>query len=84
MMELIEKSEAIRVSSGYCHFNNIPKEIENLPSIKAIPVEDLESLLKGMRDKAYLNMTQGTEYHTGYTMAISYIEGWLVEKECEL
>ena len=31
--DAISRSEAIRVASGYCHWSNIPKEWEKLPSV---------------------------------------------------
>ena len=33
MDDLIRRSDAIRVASGYCHWTNIPKELEKLPSV---------------------------------------------------
>lgn len=33
MDDLISRSDAIRVASGYCHWSNIPKELEKLPSV---------------------------------------------------
>jgi len=40
MDDLISRSEAIRVASGYCHWTNIPKELAKLPSVNPIPCED--------------------------------------------
>ena len=40
-MELIEKEKAIEIADGYCHYTNIPKELEALPSIQAVPIEVL-------------------------------------------
>lgn len=31
--DAISRSDAIRVASGYCHWSNIPKELEKLPSV---------------------------------------------------
>ena len=31
--DVISRSEAIRVASGYCHWANIPKELAKLPSV---------------------------------------------------
>lgn len=31
--DAISRAEAIRVASGYCHWSNIPKELEKLPSV---------------------------------------------------
>lgn len=33
MDDLIRRSDAIRIASGYCHWSNIPKELEKLPSV---------------------------------------------------
>ena len=33
MDDLISRSDAIRIASGYCHWSNIPKELEKLPSV---------------------------------------------------
>lgn len=89
-MELIEKNEAIRISSGYCHYTNIPKELEKLEPVKAIPIESLGNLLKGMRinigsqskeiESIYGNGTGWRDYSVGYISAISFIEGWLAEQ----
>lgn len=40
MDDLIRRSDAIRVASGYCHWTNIPKELAKLPSVNPIPCED--------------------------------------------
>ena len=40
MDDLIRRSDAIRVASGYCHWSNIPKELAKLPSVNPIPCED--------------------------------------------
>ena len=32
--DAISRAEAIRIASGYCHFSNIPKELEKLPSVQ--------------------------------------------------
>lgn len=40
MDDLISRSEAIRVASGYCHWSNIPDELAKLPSVNPIPCED--------------------------------------------
>ena len=31
--DAISRTDAIRVASGYCHWSNIPKELEKLPSV---------------------------------------------------
>lgn len=31
--DAISRKEAIRIASGYCHYTNIPKELEKLPSV---------------------------------------------------
>lgn len=33
----IDRDEAIRVASGYCHFSNIPKELAKLPPVTVEP-----------------------------------------------
>lgn len=33
MDDLISRTDAIRVASGYCHWSNIPKELAKLPSV---------------------------------------------------
>lgn len=38
-MELIDKQKAIYIASGYCHWSNIPKELEKLPTVQAVPNE---------------------------------------------
>lgn len=40
MDDLISRSDAIRVASGYCHWSNIPKELAKLPSVNTIPCGD--------------------------------------------
>ena len=32
MDDLIRRSDAIRIASGYCHFSNVAKELAKLPS----------------------------------------------------
>ena len=39
-MELIDKQKAIYIASGYCHWSNIPKELEKLPTVQAVPIPD--------------------------------------------
>ena len=33
MDDLIRRSDAIRIASGYCHWTNIPDELAKLPSV---------------------------------------------------
>lgn len=40
MDDLIRRTDAIRVASGYCHWSNIPDELAKLPSVNPIPCED--------------------------------------------
>ena len=40
MDDLIRRSDAIRIASGYCHWSNIPDELAKLPSVKPTPCED--------------------------------------------
>ena len=40
MDDLIRRSDAIRVASGYCHWTNIPDELAKLPSVNPKPCED--------------------------------------------
>lgn len=35
--DAISRAEAIRIASGYCHYTNIPKELEKLPSVQPEP-----------------------------------------------
>lgn len=68
----------------------IAKMIENAPTVKAIPVESIEMLLKGMRinigsqskemESIYGNGTGWRDYSVGYISAISFIEGWLASQ----
>lgn len=39
-MELIEKAKAIEIASGYCHWSNIPEELEKLPTTEIINCKD--------------------------------------------
>lgn len=39
-MELIDKQKAIYIASGYCHWSNIPKELEKLPTVQVVPIPD--------------------------------------------
>ena len=69
----------------------IAKMIENAPTVKAIPVESIEMLLKGMRisignqskeiESVYGQGTGWRDYSVGYISAISFIEGWLEEQQ---
>lgn len=84
--ELIEHAYRDRLDSREL----IAKMIENAPTVKAIPVESIEMLLKGMRisignqskeiESIYGQGTGWRDYSVGYISAISYIEGWLAEK----
>ena len=40
MDDLISRSEAIRIASGYCHWSNIPTELAKLPSVTPKHCED--------------------------------------------
>ena len=40
MDDLIRRSDAIRIASGYCHWSNIPKELAKLPSVNPITCDD--------------------------------------------
>lgn len=40
MDDLIRRSDAIRIASGYCHWTNIPDELAKLPSVNPISCED--------------------------------------------
>ena len=44
--DAISRKEAIRVSSGYCHWANIPDELAKLPSVNPKPCEDAISRKK--------------------------------------
>ena len=67
------------------------QQILAMPTVKAIPVESLEMLLKGMRisigsqskeiESIYGQGTGWRDYSVGYISAISFIEGWLVEQK---
>ena len=34
--DCISRQEAIRIASGYCHFTNVAKELEKLPSVQPV------------------------------------------------
>lgn len=84
--ELIEHAYRDRLDSREL----IAKMIENAPTVKAIPVESIEMLLKGMRigirnqskeiESIYGQGTGWRDYSVGYISAISFIEGWLAER----
>ena len=84
--ELIEHAYRDRLDSREL----IAKMIENAPTVKAIPVESIEMLLKGMRigirnqskeiESIYGQGTGWRDYSVGYISAISYIEGWLASQ----
>ena len=38
--DCISRKEAIRIASGYCHFTNVAKELEKLPSVQPEPLSD--------------------------------------------
>lgn len=69
----------------------IAKMIENASTVKAIPIESIEMLLKGMRisignqskeiESVYGQGTGWRDYSVGYISAISFIEGWLAEQQ---
>lgn len=40
--DAIDRQEAIRIASGYCHFTNVAKELEKLPSVQPEPLTDKE------------------------------------------
>ena len=42
MSDLIDKAEAIRIASGYCHPANIAEELRKLPAVKPEPLTDAE------------------------------------------
>lgn len=42
MSDLINRAEAIRIASGFCHPANIVKELEKLPSVKTESLTDKE------------------------------------------
>lgn len=46
MMELIDKQKAIYIASGYCHWSNIPKELEKLPTVQAVPIEEVLKIIE--------------------------------------
>jgi len=84
--ELIEHAYRDRLDSREL----IAKMIENAPTVKAIPVESIEMLLKGMRisignqskeiESVYGQGTGWRDYSVGYISAISFIEGWLASQ----
>lgn len=45
-MELIDKQKAIYIASGYCHWSNIPKELEKLPTVQAVPIEEVLKIIE--------------------------------------
>ena len=66
------------------------QQILAMPSVKAVSVESIEMLLKGMRigiandrEEVIESCGNGTgieDYYKGYISAISFIEGWLSEQ----
>lgn len=84
--ELIEHAYRDRLDSREL----IAKMIENAPTVKAISVESIEMLLKGMRisignqskeiESIYGQGTGWRDYSVGYISAISFIEGWLSDQ----
>lgn len=84
--ELIEHAYRDRLDSREL----IAGMIENAPTVKAIPVESIEMLLKGMRisignqskeiESIYGQGTGWRDYSVGYISAISFIEGWLASQ----
>ena len=40
MSDLIDRAEAIRIASGYCHPANIAEELRKLPAVKPEPKTD--------------------------------------------
>ena len=50
--DAISRAEAIKVASGFCHWSNIPKELEKLPSVNTKPCEDAISR-QAVLEKAY-------------------------------
>lgn len=42
MDDLIRRSDAIRIASGYCHPANVAKELAKLPTVQSEPLTDKE------------------------------------------
>ena len=61
MDDLISRSEAIRVASGYCHPANIPAELAKLPSVNPKPCEDAISRQAAIDMIADIDITNGFE-----------------------
>lgn len=40
MTELIDKAKAIEIASGICHWTNIPKELDKLPTTEIVRCKD--------------------------------------------
>ena len=55
-MELIDKQKAIYIASGYCHWSNIPKELEKLPTVQAVPIEEVLKIIE-LEENGYLKQT---------------------------
>lgn len=52
--DCISRQEAIRIASGYCHFTNVAKELEKLPSVQPdiIHCKDCKHSEHWYRDKS--------------------------------
>ena len=79
MDDLIRRSEAIRVASGYCHWTNIPAELAKLPSVTPAPknVNDvLEEIKADLQTLADDEWSQKVLASKGLEIAIDYIENY--------
>lgn len=100
-MELIDKQDTLQaIIKKLCikdetylleSERKVFQQIVDMPTVKAIPVESIETLLKGMRisignqskeiESVYGQGTGWRDYSVGYISAISFIEGWLAEQQ---
>ena len=69
--EYITKEKAIEIASGYCHWTNIPKELEKLEPEKVVStevVEDILAYVESMNNKG-MGKQKSLEYISKYIRA---------------
>lgn len=74
MDDLIRRTDAIRIASGYCHLSNIPEELAKLPSVNTIPCEDAISRQETIEWLKRVTKTDGITFETGFKQIIHDIE----------
>jgi hypothetical protein len=83
--DCISRQEAIRIASGYCHFTNVAKELEKLPSVqpvgKDINVSCKDAISRqGAIDhfKSIADATSmGNKYNEGFVDGLNFAVGHL-------